>query len=410
MTSTRFRMLLLFVAFAFSSVAIAATTPSSGTISPGNTINFTGGPFAASNPLDPLGNTPPVCAADVTCGQFAMTVSVPAADFNSYRARVTVSWTDSGTTTTGNTVTDYDVYVYSPDLSGAQSGKSASNSDPEVATFAVTNGKYTIYVVPYDVSPSVTFSGTISLVRVDQTPWPTPSPAPALPPGTPRFFNYHAPSGVAEHAGEPSVGVNRKSEQVFGGIPNGGTVNYFGGFLPYMLSVTFDDRTAPAAAMWRQVPLLLTTAPRAFGDPYLFTDKDTGRTFVAQAMGLTPLVSTMEFTDNDNSPFVPSTGSGAPSGVDHETVGGGPYHAPIPTGANPVYPNSVWYCSQSVADAVCSISLDGGMTFGPAVPMFTVKDCSGLHGHIKIGPDGTAYVPDRACGGSLPYHNSGGST
>jgi hypothetical protein len=409
MTVTRLRTVLLFALVAFSSAAIAATTPSSGTISPGTTINFTGGPFAASNPLDPLGNTPPVCAADVTCGQFAMTVSIPAADFNSYRARVTVSWIDSGTTTTGNTVTDYDVYVYSPNVSGTQSGKSASSDNPEVASFAVTNGGYTIYVVPFDVSPSVAFSGTISLIRVDQTPWPTPSPAPALPPGTPRFFNYHAPPGVAEDAGEPSVGVNRKTEQVFGGIPNGGTVNYFGGFLPYMLSVIFDDRTAPATATWRQVPLVLANAPRAFGDPYLFTDKDTGRTFVAQEMGLTPLGSTMEFTDNDNAPFVPSTGSGAPSGVDHETVGGGPYHAPIPTGVNPAYPNSVWYCSQSVADAVCSISLDGGITFGPAVPMFTVKDCSGLHGHIKIGPDGTAYVPDRACGGSLPYHNSGGS-
>src|SRR5207249_1810073 len=25
-------------------------------------------------------------------------------------------------------------------------------------------------------------------------------------------------------------------------------------------------------------------------------------------------------------------------------------------------------------------------------------DCQGIHGHIKIGPDGTAYVPNVSCG------------
>jgi hypothetical protein len=30
--------------------------------------------------------------------------------------------------------------------------------------------------------------------------------------------------------------------------------------------------------------------------------------------------------------------------------------------------------------------------------MYTLADCDGLHGHIKIGRDGTAYVPNRACG------------
>jgi hypothetical protein len=105
----------------------------------------------------------------------------------------------------------------------------------------------------------------------------------------------------------------------------------------------------------------------------------------------------MEFTDNDDAPLTPSTGSGAPSGIDHETIGGGPFHAPIPNGVSPLYPNSVWYCSQALADASCSISLDGGITFGPAVPMYTLNDCVGIHGHIKIARDGTAYVPNRQC-------------
>ena len=398
------RTLIVLMIAVCSSAAFAATTPSSGTISPASsTLNFSGGPFSISNPSSPTGDNPPACI-DSTCGVFTMNVSIPATDFNSYRASVSVSWTNSGTTTLGGSTSDWDVYVYAPDLTGTQVGKAASSANPEGTSFPVSTGTYTIYVDPFDVSPSVTFQATVTLSRDVLPAWPPNSGVTAVPPGTPRFFNYHAPPGVAEDAGEPSIGVNRKTEKVFGGIPNGGTVNYFGGFLPYMLSVTFDDRTQPAATTWDQVPLVVANAPRAFGDPILFTDRDTGRTFVSQEMGLTPLGSTMEFTDNDAEPFTPSEGSGAPSGVDHQTVGGGPYHAPIPTGLNPLYQNGVWYCSQSVADAVCSISLDGGMTFGPAVPMFTVNDCSGLHGHIKIGRDGTAYVPDRACGGDLPYH------
>jgi len=387
-------------------VLFAATNPSSATLSPTNpTVTFTGGPFGTSNPSDPLGSTPPVCV-DATCGVFALSVSIPASDFNTYKAKLTVSWANSGTTTLGSDTSDFDVYVYSPDETGTQVGSAASSSNPESTAFDVGSGSFTIYVVPYDVSPSVPFSATVTLVRNASgggNGWPPNLGNTAVPPGTPRFLNYHAPNGVAEDAGEPSIGVNRRTEQVLGGVPNGGTVNYFGGFLPYMLSVTFDD--TKNSATWKQVPLVLANAPRVYGDPILFTDRDTGRTFVTQELGLTPLGSTMEFTDNDNSPFTPSTGSGAPSGVDHETVGGGPYHAPIPTGVSPLYPNGVWYCSQSIVDAVCSISLDGGVTFGPAIPMYTAADCAGIHGHIKIARDGTAYVPNRGCGGDLPFHS-----
>jgi len=402
-------VLFITVLLTVSAAAVAATTPASGTLSPANpTVAFTGGPYPVSNPSNPAGQNPPVCT-DATCGVFTMTVAIPSTDFNSYKARITVGWTNSGTTTQLSDTSDFDVAIFSPDVTGTEVATAASAANPEATSFDVSNGTYTIDVVPYDVSPSVTFNATVTLVRNTPPRWPSVSPNPTFPAGTPRFFNYHAPAGVAEDAGEPQIGVNRKTEQVFGGIPNGGTVNYFGGFMPYMLSVIFDDRTSPAATTWKQVPLVLANAPRAFGDPYLFTDKDTGRTFVSQELGLSPLGSTTEFTDNDNSPFTPSEGSGAPSGVDHETVGGGPYHAPVPTGANPLYSNSVWYCSQSIADAVCSISLDGGMTFGPAVPMYTVSDCSGLHGHIKVAPDGTAYVPNRACGGSAVNHTGTGA-
>jgi hypothetical protein len=404
---------ILRVVFAFSFLvvlsinAFAATTPASGTVSPSSpTVSFTGGPFSINNPV-PAGEAHPVCT-DQNCGIYALTVQIPATDFNTYKARVSVGWVNNGATLTGGTESDFDIYAYSGDFAtGTRRSAAASLDNPEVMVFDVTPGTYTIYVEAFDVSPTVTFSATVTLINAAAAaqPWPIARPNPAFPPGTPRFYNYHAPNGVADDAGEPSIGVNWKTEKVFGGVGNGGTVHYFGGFLPYMLRTTFDDRTNPAAVTWEQAPLVVATAPRVYGDPILFTDPKTGRVFVSQELGLTPLGSTMEWSDNDGLSWTPSEGSGAPSGIDHQTVGGGPFHAPIPTGANPnLYPHGVWYCSQSIADAVCSISLDGGITFGPAVPMYSIADCSGLHGHIKIGPDGTAYVPTRGCGGALPYH------
>jgi hypothetical protein len=92
---------------------------------------------------------------------------------------------------------------------------------------------------------------------------------------------------------------------------------------------------------------------------------------------------------------LPST-SGLASGIDHQTVGGGPLASGLP-GVG--YTHGVYYCSQGVALASCALSLDGGLTFNPPVPLYTLLQCGGLHGHVKVAPDGTAYVPNKGCGG-----------
>src|SRR5947199_1000770 len=57
------------------------------------------------------------------------------------------------------------------------------------------------------------------------------------PPGTPRFFNYMSPQGVADSVGEPSVGSNWTREAVnhnhndngsINDVPNGGTSRLLG--------------------------------------------------------------------------------------------------------------------------------------------------------------------------------------
>lgn len=235
----------------------------------------------------------------------------------------------------------------------------------------------------------------------------------AAAPGVPRFSNHYAPEGVADNVGEPTIGSNWKTEKSFSNsmftIPNGGTTLMYGGFETNLLRITFDDCSSPAKATWEEKPLLLAATPRAAGDPILFTDSRTGRTFVSQLEGLTPAGSSTDITDDDGETFMPSEGSSLPSDIDHQTFGGGRYHEPLPPGARLTgYENAVYYASQSVAEARATLSLDGGVTFGPAFPMYTIDQCSGLHGHIKVSPaDGTVYVPNIGCGGAIPFHETG---
>jgi hypothetical protein len=358
-------------------------------------INFTGGPFAVSNPSSPLGENPPICTPDI-CGQFALTVDVPAND-TSYRVNVRVGWTNNGTTTQQSTNTDYDLYVYKPDLTGVFTVAQGGGGDnPESATFDAVAGSYTIYVVPYDVSPSVPFSGTITLTQRSVEPRPTPTPA--LSPSSPRYFTYTPPNGLGASAGEPTIGVNW----------NTGRVMFISAL--QTLQVTFDDSASPAKASWVNKPAI-NTGTRTL-DPILYTDGDIGpirtnRTFVSQLLGK---ASAMAFTDDDGETWTPSQGSGINSGVDHQTVGGGPYaknpdgslkgnaiQRPGPDGK--LYPHAVYYASQDVGLAQIARSDDGGFTFGVAVPMYNLTQCSGLHGHIKVAPDGTVSIPVPSCNG-----------
>lgn len=269
---------------------------------------------------------------------------------------------------------------------------------------ALALGSVAALLGTFSFAPNSTASST-STATVNTT-------APA---GTPRFFNYTSPQGVADSMGEPSIGSNWTKEAIShntnvdgttNNIPNGGTSLFFGGFSPALTKVTWNDCSSPADPLWENKPLLSANTPRAFGDPILFTLHDTGRTFVAQLEGLTPAGATIDITDDDGDHFLPSDGV-IPSDIDHETLGGGPYHSPLPLPG--FYQDAVYYASQSVTDARAFRSDDGGFVFSQAAtPMFTTLDCEGLHGHVKVSPaDGTVYVPNGGCGGSVPFHEVG---
>jgi hypothetical protein len=178
-----------------------------------------------------------------------------------------------------------------------------------------------------------------------------------------------------------------------------------------VLRLSFDDCTSPSTVTWERTNQTISSANTL--DPILFTDNDTGngenrtnRTFVSQ-LAAADGSSLFEFTDNDGQSYTPGAkGSGIGSGVDHQTVGGGPYarnpDGTIKGGAGPLtsYPNAVYYASQNIGYANLARSDDGGLNFGPAIPMYDLTQCGGLHGHIKVAPDGTIYVPNKGCGGN----------
>jgi hypothetical protein len=340
-----------------------AANPSGGTLTEtSGPRTYTAGPFVVANVTATAGEV--ICTSSVDCDDYALTVTVPASYESTHNVRVKIEWPTA--------VADFDLYVL--DASGAVVAQAASTSDPEVAILPAVSASYTVRVVPF-APLGESFTGTISLDAKPSQPEPGEGPAPT-------YQNYTPPSSLrlSNDAGEPSIGANWKTGKVM--------------FQSYTATyrVSFDDTASPATARWedKSAPTSVTSF-----DPILFTDPQTGRTIVSQL--LPSKASLSSFTDDDGETWTPSQGAGVNSGVDHQTVGGGPY-APGGGSLNN-YPNAVYYCSQDIAAAYCAFSRDGGMTYGPAVPLYDITQCGGLHGHVKVAPDGTVYVPNKGCGG-----------
>ncbi|TAL57890.1 MAG: exo-alpha-sialidase, partial [Legionella sp.] len=148
-------------------------------------------------------------------------------------------------------------------------------------------------------------------------------------------------------------------------------------------------------AQWEDVTDILSSATTV--DPILETEQVSGRTFVSnQFVGPNALFA---YTDDDGENWVSASASPPNGGSDHQTVGVGPYPADSPF-AN-LYDYAVYFCSQAAnAGAFCARSDTGGASFGPGVPVRTPAECGtsgGIHGHLQVAPDGTAYLPLRTC-------------
>jgi len=337
-----------------------------------------------------------LCQEGLNCDTFTLTVGGTTADWSGKLIHVKIEWLLPAT--------DYDLYIHKDSNSGPVVGSSGrgATSPTEPLTWEDTTidpsisgtGVYTIRAIYYLATAADQYHGS-AIIENKPAPQPTPTPSSEA---APRFTNYQAPAEMGNGAGEPTIGVNWDSGNAM--------------FLSSLetLRVKWDDTASPAPVVWQNVTA--TTESLRTLDPILFTDSDAGpyrtnRTFVSQLLVKS---SAMSFTDDDGATWTQSQGSGINSGVDHQTIGGGPYaknpdgslkggaiQRPGPNGK--IYPNAIYYASQDVGLAEIGRSDDGGFTFGPAIPMWTLVQCDGLHGHIKVAPDGTVYVPNKSCGG-----------
>ena len=201
--------------------------------------------------------------------------------------------------------------------------------------------------------------------------------------------------------GEPSIGYDAARNAALYGEVN-------------VSRLTWDD-SKPGSPMKAVdiTPLGITSL-----DPITIVDPYTNRTFTSQLLAA---CSELYYSDDAGANFTPSVlGCGVGAVEDHQTVGAGPFHSPFPTGL--LYPDAVYYCAQNGYSESCGVSLNGGITFGAAVPITNTPlfndlndtnltfraeggACSGLTGHLKVGPDGTAYVPINGCGGTFSVNN-----
>jgi hypothetical protein len=339
----------------------------------------------------------------VMCDDHDLTVVLPASAATFYQtmtAKLTITYTWTSTVPT-----DLDIFAISP--SGADHGPGSpddTSTGAGIEVLTVTDPVDGVWHIRSVASLAPVPTSAHAVVTLTTAARPTTPPPPPPAPGAPAFINYPAPENIppsvgsttsgAHGAGEPSIGVNWNTGKAFIQAGN------------HTLRVTLNDTVKPVTATWEDQR---SPFARVSLDPILFTDDShfggSNRTFSSQLNGVT---SELSYTDDDGNTWFPTQGSGQPAGVDHQTVGGGPYASPAPL-ARTSYPHAIYYCSQDIATAFCSRSDDGGLTFGAGIPIYfftTVNGvdrpvapgtCGGLHGHVRVSPDGTAYVPNEKC-------------
>lgn len=227
-------------------------------------------------------------------------------------------------------------------------------------------------------------------------------------PGNPRYQVFYAPAGSSAESGsgEFNIGFNPFSHHIF-------TMNHGPIWRLTPPELLLPAKPECCEALWedKSAATLVTGL-----DPILWTDQKTGRTFASNSTAGANVV--YGYTDtaapfNDGDTWVQVAISPPNGGVDHETIGSGPYPLltnPVPGGSplpNPLTNAAnqgeyVLYCSQDAIGSQCQRSDTLGASYGPGVVStgpgtMNSQGCGGLHGHVKIAPDGTAYLPDKSC-------------
>jgi hypothetical protein len=390
-----------------------ASNPSLGTVSPSSpTLTYDAGPFIGAN-QSPLGagqlDVGPRCDVEFPCDSFDLTVSVPAgyiAANPNAGVKVTLFWDNTSPTAQG--ASDYDLYIFNGAVTTLNGSRAAdfqsagdATSNPEVATIIPLvdgDSTWTIKIVPFQPAAETVHVQIQFLSGSGGGGFPgfgLPDPTIA---GVPRYQTFAG--GDTSSSGEFNIGFNPATGRIM--TMNSGPI----------WRITPAEKLTPAkpeccAELWENVSNDTTNAGV---DPILWTDQKTGRTFASNSTAGAGLV--YGFSDDDGDLWVGAGVAPVSGGTDHETIVSGPfpniapYNLPGSVGdpANPVtHGQMVFYCSQTwpLGPATCQRSDTLGAEYGPGVTAYQgngITQCSGIHGHVKVGPDGTVYLPVRECG------------
>jgi hypothetical protein len=396
---------LLALAVALLASVVYAATPPNGTIS-SDAPNLSWVGPATTTP-SAAGCTGP---SDSACDRFALTIVPPAS--GGFQIKISL---DPGV---GN---DWDLVVYGP--SGSVVGNSG-NAVGQIESVTLANppaGNYTVAGAPYAALSA--YSATAEFIAITGGGGGVGNEPLAFRTYAPRglgepdaHWSHYAPSAgdtdVGAGAGEPTLGVPVKNNLTLQQTqPDQSHLMYIAGLQTLRLEV--DSIVSPAIGTWRNksAPTHIQTL-----DPILEVNQKTGRTISTQLNAKRSLISLSD--DNGETWTESPQGGGVNSGVDHQTIGTGPFSPSDPLGST-LFPEAVYYASQDIAAAEASISHDGGVTWGAAVPMYNIANCGGLHGHLQVTPDtapaakkGTVFVPNKNCGGEAGFARStdGGTT
>ena len=411
----------LFLLLSFSGAVWANDPiPAAGTLSPATpVVEFTTAQFLISNESYSAGQA--MCAPQPVfrCDDFALTVELP----DDYAAKhpddlilITTTWPDK--------TEDFDIYILDDQGADVGGSQAATGQDPEIAKLPAGSG--TRHLVVRTVPFTVKGGATATKIELFSPPPLVNAPPPLKPSGPdPRYYVY-ASDGDAVDGGEPSIGYNLTTHRAMYTATGNGAVSPVGG---QVAQINFPENLSPALPEACDADWVDVTPPSlaAFNvDGILVTDPATGRTFDSELLsagtalvgvggpaGLFGFNSIFAYSDDDGANWTqgglgpPQTtlppgvvGTQVVDGLDHQTVAVGPYAAGTKPATNLLYDNAVYYCSQGYIEAFCTRSDDGGLTFPSiGVVVYTESDngCGGLHGHARVAPDGTVYLPNKNC-------------
>jgi hypothetical protein len=386
-----------------------ASTPATDSITvpstPGQTVTVT---WTGSIP--PLTNQTSDCsspfAGTALVDQHVSTVVVPAGVYNNVDAVFTfkINWNP---VTGHENASDEILTVLDPAGNEINSSDGGSTTET-VKAQNLPAGDYQSVVCGFQNVQPQAYTGTLTITtcaagtgcRATAT-GPFGGPDPTIP-GNPRYQNFYAPAGSSAESSEGEFNIG------FDPITKGIMVMN----LEAVWRLTPGESQTPAKAECCEA-LWEDKSPRTTSllamDPILWTDQKSGRTFAANAFYGANF--SYAWTDaaapfNDGDLWVEAGASPPNGGQDHETIGTGPY--PLVAGlpnplSNPVNQGEmVIYCSQNgFGGAGCQRSDDLGVSFGPGVLPYdgVTTKCGGLHGHLRVTPDGTALLPVNQCSG-----------